>query len=855
VPINQIHSPNNWKKKRKNISTPHRAVSAKNQAGLIMRHKQKIIKFSIYIILTGFIIGGLTSIGLFIWTSRQLPSPDKLSERVLAESTKIYDRSGEHLLYEIHGDTKRTLIKLEELPNYTPKAFIAIEDKNFYKHKGFSIWAIVRTAITNILRNQNAGGSTLTQQFVKNAILTNEKKYTRKIKEIILSYQIEKKYTKDEILQLYFNEIPFGSTSYGIESATQNYFAKSSKDLTIAESAVLAAMIKATTYYSPYGSHVDELIDRQKFVLNEMLKEGYITQIEYEQAVNEELHFKKQLKNILAPHFVLYIKEQLVEQFGERTVEQGGLKVITTLDWDKQQAAETAVADHANSNLENWDASNASLVSIDTKTGQILAMIGSLNYFNDDIDGQVNVALRPRQPGSSFKPIVYVAAFAKGYLPQTILYDVNTIFTTETGKDYAPHNYDLNQHGPVSLRTALQGSLNTPAVKLLYLTGINNVLDLAEKLGYTTLSDRSRFGLSLVLGGGEVTLLEHVFAYATLAREGQRPQPVFILKVEDNNGKVILEFNKPIIEQVMDTEPVRILNNVLTDDGARAYVFGSGSILTLPGRSVAVKTGTTNDYRDAWTIGYTPSIATGVWVGNNDYSHAMKNGASGYTVAAPIWNQYMREATKNDPIEIFNAPELKSNPKPMLGGSDSEEYKLKVDIISGKLATEFTPINLIEERTYKTIHNILHYIDKNDPLGPPPSNPESDPQYNNWEQAIINWITTNNITINKIPPTDYDTIHISTNQPELNFNSPTPNQTITNPIPVSINWHTVDDFKKIVIFVDDILVYVLENQANSGSFNTNILLDNSFGSGKHSIKAVIYDNKDNTKLEYLFFYL
>ncbi len=853
--INHVHSPRDWKsKKPQKKPSPHKAKNAKKRTNLIRRHKKTLLKIGIITIISIIVGGGLFVAGVFIWVSKDLPSPDKLNERVLAESTKIFDRTGTQLLYEIHGNKKRTLIKLEDLPDYTPKAFIAIEDKEFYKHKGFSLWAIFRTAITNVLHGKSAGGSTLTQQFVKNAILTNEKSYIRKIKEVILSYQLEKKYNKQEILQLYFNEIPFGSTAYGIEAAAEQYFAKSARDLTIAESAVLAAMIKATTYYSPYGNNVDKLMIRQQIVLEEMLKENFITQQEYEQAKKEKLVFKKQLTNIKAPHFVFYVKEQLVEKFGERIVEQGGLNVITTLDWDKQQTAEKAIADNTESNLENWEATNASLVAVDTKTGEILAMVGSVDYFDDEIDGQVNIALRNRQPGSSFKPIVYLAAFIKGYLPETVVYDVDTTFVTETGKDYSPKNYDLSQPGPVSLRKALQGSLNVAAVKTIYLTGVSNVLDLAEKLGYSTLSDRSRFGLSLVLGGGEVTLLDHVFAYATIAREGVRPEPVSILKITDTKNKTWFEFKKPKTTKVVDAEHVRVLNNVLTDDNARAYVFGTGSLLTLPNRPVGAKTGTTNDYRDAWTIGYTPSIAAGVWVGNNDNS-TMKRGASGYTVAAPIWNQFMKEVTKDDPVETFKTPEPKTNPKPMLGGSTGEEYKIKIDSISGKLATEFTPINLIEERIYKTTHNILHYVDKNDPLGPPPSNPESDPQYNNWEQGIIKWAEENEITINEQPPTEYDDIHLPEFQPTINFSSPAPDQLVTNPIPVTITWNTVKQFKKIDIFIDDILMQTIENQPNSGIYSTNITLDNTFVPGQHSIKAVVKDEFENTKLDYLFFNL
>lgn len=847
----KVHSPKKWKssKKRRNKSTIHRGESVSKRTHKLSRHRAFFIKAAVILIGGGILIGGLAGLGFFIWTSRSLPSPDKLNERVLAESTKIYDRTGENLLYEIHGDAKRTLIKLEELPVYTPQAFIAIEDKNFYEHKGFSLFAIFRTAITNVLRNQSAGGSTLTQQFVKNAILSPEKTYTRKIKEVILSYQIEKKFSKDEILQLYFNEIPFGSTAYGIEAAAQTYFAKSARDLTLSESAVLAAMIKAPTYYSPFGSHVDELLSRKNFVLSEMVEEGFITEEEMNIAMEQELVFERQLEDIQAPHFVLYVKELLSEQFGERLVEQGGLQVITSLDWDKQQAAEQAIADNAENNLEQWEATNASLVSVDTKTGEILAMVGSKDYFDDEIDGQVNIALRPRQPGSSFKPIVYMSAFSKGYLPETLVYDVETTFATETGKDYAPKNYDLSEPGPISFRQALQGSQNISAVKVLYLTGVQYALDIAEQLGYTTLSDRSRFGLSLVLGGGEVKLLEHVFSFATLAREGVRPDPVPILKVTDTQGKVWFEFEEPTTNQVVDSEPVRVLNNVLSDDNARSYVFGSGSLLTLPGRPVAAKTGTTNDYRDAWTIGYTPSIATGVWVGNNDNS-AMKRGASGYTVAAPIWNQYMREATKDDPVEQFQSPPANSHPKPMLGGLEGSSQTARIDTLSGKLATEYTPLHLVEEKTFKDIHSILYFIDRSDPLGPAPSNPESDPQYTNWEEGIRAWAEKNDIVLQEQPPTEYDDIHLPGQQPIITIQSPTGGQ-VGDQLQMNIEWNTPREFQIINIIVDDEIVQTLENRGNVGNETVQIDLSN-FNDGNHTLKAVVKDIYENSALDFVF---
>ena len=535
------------------------------------------------IIIAGLIavfIFGLAGFGLVAWISRDLPDPNRLIDRQLAETTKIYDRTGQTVLYEFHGDEKRTLVSLDEIPDYVKEATIAIEDKDFYKHGAFSLWAIFRTFVTNVLRGEKHGASTLTQQFIKNAVLSNEKTYTRKIKEVLLSYKLEQRFTKDQILQMYLNEIPYGSTAYGIEAASQHYFGKSVKDINLPEAAVLAAMPQAPTLYSPYGSNKDTLIARQHYILDQMVKQGYISEAKAEAAKQFELVFKPPTENIIAPHFVMYVKELLTEKYGETMVEQGGLKIYTTLDLYKQQIAEQVIDDHAQANEDKYGATNAGLVSIDPKTGQILAMVGSRDYFNDDIDGQVNVTISPRQPGSSMKPLVYAASFLKGYTPDTVLYDVVTNFSNDPDNPYEPHNYDSKERGPVTVRTALAGSLNIPAVKAIYLAGIDNVLDLAQEFGYTTLNDRSRFGLSLVLGGGEVKLLEHADAFAAFAREGIWHPTAAILKVEDRNGKVLEEF-QPEQKQVLDPKVAREINDILSDNNARAYAFGEHNWLTL----------------------------------------------------------------------------------------------------------------------------------------------------------------------------------------------------------------------------------------------------------------------------------
>jgi 1A family penicillin-binding protein len=697
-------------------------------------HQRRRILAVILIFIAVASIAGLITV---LVVSRNLPNPNQLLTRDIAQTTKIYDRTGQHVLYEISGDQKRTLVTLDQIPIYTQKATIAIEDKNFYNHGGFSLWSIFRTAITDVLFNRSAGGSTLTQQFVKNAILTSEKSFTRKIKEVILSEQIEKKFTKDQILQMYLNEIPYGSNAYGVEAASQKYFGKSVQNIDLAESAVLAAMIQSPSYYSPYGSNLNDLLARKNYVLDLMAEQGYINNTQRDQAKNEVLNFKKPETSIFAPHFIMYVKELLAEKYGEKTMEQGGLKVYTTLDYDKQQIAEKVVAEKTIDYPTKYKADNASLVAIDPKTGQILAMVGSRDYFNNTIDGQVNVATSLRQPGSSMKPIVYSALFEKGYSTSTILYDVVTNFSTDPSHPYIPKNYNLKEYGPVTIRQALAGSLNIPAVKALYLAGLDNVVALAKNMGYTSLNNSSRFGLTFVLGGAEVELLQHVNAYSAFARDGQVCTPYAILKVVDKNGNV-LEDNQPQSKQVITSKTARLINSILTDNSARSFMFGVNNYLTLGSRPVGAKTGTTNDFRDAWTIGYTPSLVAGVWVGNTDDS-MMRGGSDGSIVAAPIWNSFMKEALGNSPIETFKAPETSPTGKNVIDGILPVLGTIKVDKRTGMQANKNTPAAFLQDKTIYDNHCILYYVNKDNPLGPVPTDPTVDPQFNLWESAVQDW--------------------------------------------------------------------------------------------------------------------
>ena len=752
--------------------------SARNPKAGRTRKKSTLIKRLLKLSLfAGFFLIIIGSIYV-VWISRDLPNPNQLINREIAQSTKIYDRTGEHILYEISGNQKRTLVALKDIPDRVKQATIAIEDKNFYKHGGFSLWAMFRTAITNIIFNRSAGGSTLTQQFIKNAILTPEKTLPRKIKELVLAYRLEEKFSKDEILQMYLNEIPYGSNAYGVQAASQKYFGKDVKDVSLEEAAILAAIVQVPSRYSPYGPNKDILLGRKDYVLNLMAEQGYISDQERDEAKQREIKFNGPETNITAPHFVMYIKDILADKYGEKMVEQGGLKIYTTLDLYKQQAAEEVITNRTKDYPKKYGANNAAIVAIDPKTGQILAMVGSRDYFDDTISGQVNVATRPRQPGSSMKPLVYAALFEKGYTPDTILYDVVTNFSTDPSQPYTPRDYSDKELGPVTIRQALAGSLNIPAVKAIYLADINNVLDLADNLGYSTLFPRNRFGLSLVLGGAEVKLLEHVNAYSAFARDGQVNPVASILKIEDKDGRIIEEY-KPSEKKALSSKVVRMINGILSDNAARAYIFGSNNFLTLGDRPVAAKTGTTNDYHDAWTIGYTPSLVAGVWVGNSD-NKAMKGRADGSVLAAPIWHDFMAKVLGNTPVEDFKKPDDYKTGKTILDGLIPNEV-VKVDISTGLPASSSTPLELIGEKNAPAYHSILYYIDRENPLGPEPSDPQKDPQFNLWEEAIRKWSSTatSTLLVQSATSTPSGTNPVSSAEtPQVRIINPTNNQTI-----------------------------------------------------------------------------
>lgn len=627
----------------------------------------------------GVIAGVIVFFGMFAWFSKDMPKPGQVVRRD-GFSTRIYDRNG-HLLYDVYDSERRSPISITQVPEYLKQATIATEDKDFYKHQGFDALTIIRIPYNYVFRGGRVvGGSTLTQQLVKKVLLSDERTITRKFKEFVLSLQIERTFTKDQILEMYLNEVPYGGTAWGVGTASELYFNKPVSQLTLTEAAILAGLPQRPSVYSPYSGKTDENGElwwkvRTRGVLRRMKEDGYVSDLAYEQSLSEldTISFQRSATEIKAPHFVFYVRDQLVEMYGEDMTERGGLKVTTTLDLTMQDEAQQVVASET-AKLASFNITNGAAIAMNPKTGEILSMVGSRDYFSDTIDGQFNVAVDGlRQPGSSIKPLTYLAMLQRGYTPATVLMDVATVFTPNAQADaYEPKNYDGKFRGPVTLRTSLGSSLNIPAVKSLALVGVDNFLTLAYNMGFNTLEptpeNMKRFGLAVTLGGAEVHLLDTVTAYSAFANGGTKVEPVSILKVENRDGQTLFEHRPVAGRQVITAEESFLINNILSDNSARAPAFGTNSLLNV-GKGVAVKTGTTNDQRDNWTIGWSQDIIVGTWVGNNNNS-AMTRVASGVTGASPIWRQIINYALKNG----FTAPEW----QPPAGVEQVE-----VDVISG----------------------------------------------------------------------------------------------------------------------------------------------------------------------------
>lgn len=794
---------------------------------------------------------------LFLYYAKDLPDPNKLLERDVPESTKIFARDGS-LLYEIHGEAKRTQINLDQISDHLEKATIAIEDKDFYNHHGLYFKGIARSIFRYVVNRgpSGGGGSTLTQQFVKNAVLTNKQSiFGRKIPEAILSLTIEARFTKDEILKLYLNEIPYGRNAYGIEAASQTYFGKSAKDLDLAESAYLAALPQAPTRYNPSGPNRELLDGRKNYILAQMREQGYINEQEEKEAKEKKVEFSKIRTSISAPHFSLMVQDYLASKYGEKTLQEGGLKVYTTLDPKLQEIAERSVRENVEKVSKKYNANNAALVAIDPKTGQILAMVGSKDYFGDpfpagcnpgkncSFEGNVNVALSQRQPGSSFKPYVYATAFKKDfkYSPASMLVDVVTDFGTYGGKNYVPHNYNGASYGPLSIRQALAGSLNISAVKTLALVGVDNAVETAHDLGIT--SPLANCGLSLVLGGCEVRLLDHVAAYSTIANMGTKNDKTPILKVIDKYDNVLEEFQDNS-KQVLDPQSAYELISIMTDNSARSFVFGANSPLILPGRVVAAKTGTTQNWHDGWTLGFTPSLAAGVWAGNNDGTF-LKKGADGVLVAAPIWNQFMKEALAATPAENFTKP--------------SGIKEVLVDELSGKLPTEYTPSTKVEtfaDFSVPTDYDDVHVNVPTDSATGLPATALTPPTQivnkiytvlhserrdnPNWENPVVAWALANGYQYPSSEST-YIPNNPGTGSLSVSITSPQEQSTITSlPFQLEASAGSGNGIARLDLSIDGQFFQSLTNQPFI------FKIDKKLNDGPHSFAVKAVDSQGNT---------
>ena len=735
-----------------------------------------------------FVVGGL----FVYYLARTLPPIQEISNRRAVESTKIYDRTGTILLYEVHGDENRTTVSSGDISDAAKEATVSIEDDAFYSHPAFDWKGILRAIGADILNGRlTQGGSTITQQLAKNAFLTPEKSITRKIRELILAWRLERYYTKDQILTLYLNQVPYGNGAYGIESAAQVYFGKHAKNLGISESAFLAAMPQAPTYYSPWGNHTGDLKVRWKHVLQRMYELGNITKAELQDAQNDYPQvLPKPVSGIRAPHFVMYIEDYLAQKYSEDALSYGGLKVTTSLNMNLQTLAETAVTDGVARNTQLYGGKNAALVALDPQTGQVLAMVGSADYFDIENDGNFNVITQGlRQPGSALKPFVYLTAFKQGLTPNTIVWDTPTEFTasnpacpaavdfrnTDT-QCYHPQNFG-DFIGPVRLEDALAQSINVVGVKTLYLAGMGNVLSTLDNFGITTINDPSRVGLSLVLGGGDVKPIELAKAYGVLATEGTKHEIAPVLKIEDSGGNILEEYHDQATN-VVDPQYPRLINNIISDPDLRAPLFSNSLPLTqVTGHQVALKTGTTNNYVDAWAVGYTPDFVAGVWVGNNDRTPLTSKGSS-ILAAVPLWHEFMASALKDRPLLTFNKPDPVYSANPVLNG----------DLIKGDQ------------------HDILYYLGR-----------VNDPQFINWEEGVRLWLQSHAVDFNKFQvstytPTSTDLNSTTTNTAntggaiQINLDSPKNGDFITDQINITAGMSSSNVLSKVEIYLNNNLI-------------------------------------------------
>ncbi|MEX1014486.1 MAG: transglycosylase domain-containing protein [Candidatus Paceibacterota bacterium] len=821
------------------------------------KQKEKRKKNLILIIIGALFLFLFVLAGVAVYATvviNQLPPLEDFNDRKVSQSTKIYDRTAEVLLYEIFGEEKRTIVDFNSIPQEIKDATLAAENIDFYNQPAFDWRGILRAAITNLKEGEIVqGGSTITQQLVKNAFLTPERTITRKVKELILAMDLESKYSKDEIFEAYLNQIPYGSNAYGIEAASQTFFNKSIQDLSLSEMATLASLPQAPSYYSPWGNNIEGLINRRDYVLDRMVKFNFISEEQSEEAKNEDVekNFSPQnIGEIKAPHFSLYVKSYLISKYGEQVALNGGLKVITTLDWEIQKIAERVVEQGAKRNEELYGGNNAALVAQDPNTGQILAMVGSRDYYNEEIQGKFNVPVQGlRQPGSTLKPFAYLTAFNNGFHPKSVLMDVLTEFTVGdpdcpavvtpqsliNSDCFNPENFDNTFRGPVSLESALSQSINIPSVKMLYLAGFDNVLKTLKDFGINTLNERWKYGLSLVLGGGEVKLIELVNAYSTLADDGVYHDQSIILEIKNDKNQTTENYSDSS-KRVFEAQPVRQINKILSDLELRSGLLVSSLPLTIfPEKEVALKTGTTNNYKDAWAVGYTPSFVVGVWAGNNNNQQMHSRGSS-LLAAIPMWSNFLNEVfeTKEFNSNVFNKPETTTPPnKPMLNGSA---------VFSAEIDEEILP----------QLHSSLYWINKENVLGNPPRESSNDSQFFNWEEAIRVWAEKNienfseynkpvpeNIILNSIESNEESIIKINNLKPQNG-------DFIEGPLFVTAEIESEEILEKINLYFNGLLISSKKLSKNNHDYFYYVSNDLS---SQNVIEIEIIDENNNKRRE------
>jgi len=803
------------------------------------------------LIFGGFIfivVGIIATTVMFAWYAKDLPRPDKI-RRTSGLSTVILDRNGENL-YDIFQEADRIPATWDELPQYLKDATIAIEDKDFYRHQGLSTTGIMRGLVACFVFRRCQGGSTLTQQLVKNVLLSQERTLPRKMKEAVLAIQIERKYSKNDILLMYLNEAPYGGTAVGVKAAAEDYFNKDVKELNLVESVILAGLPQAPSRYSPFTGEDLAYVPRATDVLRRMREDGFITPTQEEQARKAlpEMVFAEHSSELRAPHFVSYVRDALEDQFGQERVDNGGLVVTTTLDWELQEKAQRAVKEEVDK-AKKLDVSNGAAVVMDPNTGEIYAMVGSKDYTATDSSGlKYNVAVQAlRQPGSLLKPIIYAAALLKGYTASQVWMDVETKYPSGSDEpEYNPKNYDSKYRGPVQMRQALGNSVNTIAVKATAVVGVKDVLKLGHDMGLTTWEPTAdliqRVGLSLALGGAEVHMLDGAVAYSVFANGGKRVTPRAIQKVTDTQGKILYEYKQVNMPQVLDFGIAYIISSILSDNDARQPIFGPNSYLHIPGRTVAAKTGTTDDKRDNWTAGYTKERVVIVWVGNNDNTPMHPTLASGVTGAAPIWNRIMKAAIADLPNFSFEQPshvlemeiDAYGGGIPVDGQQKRKEFFIRGTEPTGPASIyqvlkisrhdESKRANDVEIATGDYEEKRFIVFREDDPV--------SSDGKNRWQEGIDAWINAQGDNGKFKPPTES---YSGTNQVVLTISTPSDKSEVANDVEIKGKVLTTADVRKVEFFVDG----DKKKEVSDREFSVTLSIPN----GQHVIRVRVEDSR------------